>query len=322
MIKYITSILNSKNPNLHVLQNLLLIAIVAFIFHIYKSKKEQMTPKEGMQGFHQSDIFVFKQDLEIYDEFYIEIYDIIFETIKRSDWELENILKITNPDTENSVILDVGCKTGYKVNELQNKGFRVFGIERSLELIKHSETLYPDVLIKHGNVYDPMEFEKSSFTHVLCLHFTIYEMNNKLDFFRNCYFWMYPNTYLILHLVDPLSFNATIPHVDNEWKPEKYKKYKRNTDTVVTFYDFKYHSHYEFPENMTNTDTNIVRFTETFRHNKTKEIRENQQILYMDSITDILKMAVRAGFIVQGKINMKDFNDDENQYIYILERTL
>jgi len=35
-----------------------------------------------------------------------------------------------------------------------------------------------------------------------------------------------------------------------------------------------------------------------------------------------LDIAKRAGFIVHAKSNMKIMNGDENQYLYILERTM
>jgi beta-lactamase class D len=54
----------------------------------------------------------------------------------------------------------------------------------------------------------------------------------------------------------------------------------------------------------------------------TKNIRKNEQTLQMESIDEILDMAKHAGFIVHGKTGMHGINGDDNQFLYILERTM
>jgi len=44
--------------------------------------------------------------------------------------------------------------------------------------------------------------------------------------------------------------------------------------------------------------------------------------MYMEKLDTILKLATDNGFILHGKVNMKNSNGDENQYLYILERSL
>jgi hypothetical protein len=65
-----------------------------------------------------------------------------------------------------------------------------------------------------------------------------------------------------------------------------------------------------------------VEFTETFTDNVTGKVRKNEQTLYMDSISNILKMANRAGFLFHGKVTMKECNQDDNQYLFVLERMM
>ena len=57
---------------------------------------------------------------------------------------------------------------------------------------------------------------------------------------------------------------------------------------------------------------------EKFQDKATKHIRQNEQTLQMETIEDILKMA--NGFTFKAKIDMKNCIDDENQFIYILEK--
>jgi hypothetical protein len=42
----------------------------------------------------------------------------------------------------------------------------------------------------------------------------------------------------------------------------------------------------------------------------------------MENIDDILKIASNSGFVIHAKTNMKSCNGDENQFIYVFERTL
>jgi SAM-dependent methyltransferase len=231
------------------------------------------------------------------------------------------ILKMTEPTTSNSVFLDVGCGCGYKVDQLQKAGFQAYGLENSAAMIERAKSMHPDILVTEGDVLNPILFDKSTFSHVLCTNFTIYEMENKMDFFRNCHGWMTPNAYLILHLVDPEKFNAVVPVTKNEWRRQgKTQKHARLTDTLVDFYDFKYQAHYEFPADMKKDC--LVEFTQTFTDRGSGKVRKNEQILYMESISDILKMANEAGFVFHGKAVMTECNKDENQYLFILERIM
>jgi ubiquinone/menaquinone biosynthesis C-methylase UbiE len=269
------------------------------------------------EAFSQRDSFVLKQNEEIYDDFYAEIYDTLYNTKHRSQWELKKMLKLTDADTNNSTILDVGSGTGYVVNELQHAGYSVYGIDKSKDMINESQKKYPEISIKHADVMDPMNFEKLTFTHILCLNFTIYEFGNKFTFFRNCYLWMKPNAYLMLHLVDPQSLKSTSLNMDK--RMVSYEN-GRITDSVMDFYDFSYRAQYKYPTNM-KLDKKVT-IKETFKDRKTKHIRQNERDMYMESINDILKMANHEGFVFHGKVSMKEYNGDDNQYLYVLERTM
>jgi len=310
MIKYIYSIFHS--PSSSVLQNLLLIAFIALLYHVYKDRYQTELSKVNVEGFTQNEPFVLKRNQEIYDETYAEVYDTIFDRKKTVKWEVDNIIKITKPSKTDSVFLDIGSGTGVVVNEVHRSGYRAYGVECSTDMISFTEEKFPDMIVKRGDVFDPMLFDRSTFTHVTCLNFTIYEFEDKLQFFRNCYFWMMPKSYMILHLVEPSKFNTVL-------MPDLVKKKKRNsrqeerpTDTLVNFLDFQYQAKYVF-------DTPNVLFTQTVTDNKTKNIRQNEQILYMNEMEDILILAKRGGFVFRGKMPMEN---DENQFLCILERTL
>ena len=311
MLKYIYTVLNTSNKDTYVLQNLAIIALFALIFHIYKMKN-QAEFGENVEGFDQVEPFVLKRDQDVYDETYSTMYDTLSKTVTRSNWEIENILKMTDADKRNSVFLDVGSCSGYKVNRLQELGYVAYGVDKSKDMIDRSHRLFSEIVVKEGDVMEPMLFERDTFTHIMCLNFTIYEFENKTQFFSNCYYWMLPNSYLLLHLVEPRDFKPTMTSGKNTAKG-------RVTDTLVEFYDFNYNSQYKFSNEK--TDNNVI-FTQTITDKKTKNIRQYEQTLYMDDITDIIKLANKSGFIFHGKMSMSGFNKDEHQYLYVLERAL
>ena len=266
--------------------------------------------KEIKEGFNQERAFVLKREQDIYDDLYVDMYDNLKDTEHRSESELIQILKMTEPSTKYSNFLDIGSGTGYIVNQLNSAGFRAYGLDKSKSMVKYCELKYPNIEIKQGDVFDPMSFERSTFTHILCTNFTIYEFKDKLSFFKNCKAWLMPHGYLILHLVKPDKFNITNPNRE----PTDTKN--RELETTATFDDYSYKAYYD------NSNPTSMTFTETFIDKKTKHIRQNEQTLYMDSIENIEKMAVSVGFIFHGKVNMKKCaNGDENQYLYILERS-
>jgi ubiquinone/menaquinone biosynthesis C-methylase UbiE len=315
MIKYVSSILNSKGPNSVALKYLVFFALIVLIILLYKTV---VPVKPKQEGFDQAEPFVLKRDHGIYDDFYTEVYDELNETKDRTNWEVMETIKMTNPTQRNSVFLDVGSGTGALVNNLVKRGYRAYGIDSAKSMVSYSEKKYPDIDVKCENVKDSMTFDRSTFTHITCTNFTIYQIQDKAAFFKNCYFWMVPNAYLILHLVDRSKFSAISPLRKSEiqWMPFFKQSKPRVTDKVVDFDDFHYRKTYKF------SNGPIVTFTETFTDKGSNHVRQNEQTLYMEDINDIVQMASRSGFIVHGKVDMKPYNGDENQFLYVLERQL
>ena len=284
----------------------LLVAAVGLI--IFRKFFDTMIGKEG---FAQSEKFVLKKDANTYDTFYAQIYDTIH--LPDSTQELEAILKIVGAD-ENSVFLDVGCGTGCTLNALVGSGADCIGVDKSDAMIKVAKDKYgPDLPAKKGDATDPILFERNRFTHILCIHSTIYEIENKAAFFTNCRYWLRNGGFLILHLVNKHKFNTVVPAGRPAFikNPQKYAN-EHITKTEVDFHDFIYLSKYNI-----NTNSPSV-LTETFTDATTQHVRQNERTLYMESDEDILRVAGQCGFAQHAQINMAPINDDEHQNIYIL----
>jgi SAM-dependent methyltransferase len=293
------------------------VLILAFILFGITLYKYTAPPSVKIETFTQLEPFVLKQGTDVYDTFYAELYDALHDTDKRIQSELIEMIHLTNPTTKYTTFLDVGSGTGNIVHELSEAGYDAYGIERSQMMIDYSTAKYPDINIVHGNAMDPMNFETGTFSHILCTYFTIYQFEDKALFFRNCYHWLKPNGFLIVHLVDPTKFTQIIPKSNSM---SGAKRLQRGTRMVVKqeeqFEDYLYKMECELPME----GSPIASLKETLVDNETAYIRQNEQTLYMESLSDILDMATSTGFILHGYATMKKCNGDEHQYLYIFER--
>jgi SAM-dependent methyltransferase len=286
---------------------LIFIVLLLLAVTFFKSHK-----RKGLEGFEQNDKFLIKSGDEVYDDFYSDIYDhLVYNNVKDS-YEVGEIINKTVP-TEQSIILDVGCGTGHHVADLASKNFNVVGIDNSVAMIKKAQEYYPDYDFKVGDALKSNEFYPNSFTHILCLYFTIYYMKDKILFFKNCMNWLKPGGYLVIHLVDRDMFDPILPPGNPliMVSPQKYSK-KRITSTSITFTEFKYDANF----NLDNNTDNAI-FSEKFKFKDSGKIRKNDHKMYMPTHESILQMAQEVGFIVQGQVDLITVTY-EYQYLYIL----
>ena len=224
--------------------------------------------------------------------FYTSVYDSLLFTNFITPYEFGNIVNNTSPD-QNSIILDVGSKTGKNVDMFSQLGLNVTGIDTSPNMIMSAEKRYPTYNFMRKSINDAVHASKNSYTHITCLGFELYKYEDKRKFFKNCYDLLNLNGYLIVEMVD-LNFT----YRNKEKQIDNYT-YKMTTETQPS------------PDN-----NSIVVVKELFKDNKTNQSHIFKQKLYMESIPIILYKAQTAGFIVQGKFNALK----NNQYIYILQK--
>jgi SAM-dependent methyltransferase len=299
------SITNVYNKMSNFGKILLFITLLLILIMFFKSIK---VPNGVRESFQQQDTFIYKKGPEIYDDFYASIYDYLVYNNIKTDYEVGQILKSTNPSTR-SVVLDIGCGTGHHVAKLNSKNLQVIGIDISPSMIKQAMEKYPTHKFMVGDALNESQFAPSTFTHILCLYFTIYYFEDKRRFFDNCMEWLMPGGYLVIHLVDRERFDPILPPGNPLYivSPQKYAK-KRITSTKVTFNDFTYHSNF-------NLNDNIATFDEKFKFNNGKT-RKQEQVLYMDDTEVILTIAQQCGFTFHSKIDLVRCAY-EYQYLYV-----
>lgn len=307
--KSIKSISNVYNKMSNIGKIMLFIALLLILMVFFKSVN---VPHATRENFEQRESFTFIKGKEIYDDFYANIYDHLVYNNVKTDYEIGEIINTTTPSSQ-SVILDVGCGTGHHVAKLNEKNLQVIGIDVSPAMIKDAKEKYPSHKFQIGDALNSGQFAPSSFTHILCLYFTIYYFKDKRYFFDNCMEWLMPGGYLIIHLVDKQNFDPILPPGNPLYivSPQKYAK-KRITKTKVTFNDFIYHSNFDL-------NGNVATFDEKFKFNDGKT-RRQEQTLYMEDTQVILTIAQQCGFTLHSKIDLVKCAY-EYQYLYVFVKS-
>ena len=286
---------------------LILITLLLLLVLVFKGIK----PNKFVEGFEQNDQFLIKTGTEIYDDFYADIYDyLVFNNLK-NDYEIGEISNLSSPSS-NSRILDVGCGTGHHVSSLGAKGLDILGIDIAPSMIEKAKENYPDYKFKVADALNSSEFEPDSFTHILCMYFTIYYFKDKNQFFNNCFKWLMPGGYLIVHLVDRKRFDPILPPGNPLMyvSPQRYAK-ERITSTKVKFTDFSYSADFKLDET-----NDKAYFVEKFKNDSDGKVRKNELTMYMPEIEQIVDEAQSCGFILEAKVDLLQCQY-EYQYLYV-----
>ena len=279
-----------------------LLLLLVLVFKGFDKKKE---------GFEQRDAFLIKSGSDIYDDFYSDIYDyLVFNNLK-DDYEVGYIINNTSPSSQ-SKILDIGCGTGHHVSYLGAKGLDVLGIDISPSMIDKAKSNFPDYKFNVGDALNNHLFESNSFTHILCMYFTIYYFQDKAQFFNNCFKWLMPGGYLIVHLVEREHFDPILPPGNPLLyiSPQRYAK-ERITSTKVKFTDFSYSADFKLDE-----ANDKALFVEKFKNDTNGKVRKNEHTLYMPDVQQIVDEALACGFIVESNADLLQCQY-EYQYLYV-----
>jgi len=299
-VKTLTNIYN----NLTIWAKLLfLVSLILIGFSIFSVKKE---------GFKNNKSFVFAEGPIVYDGFYSSIYDTLVYNQLKNEYEIGQIIDNTTP-THESVILDIGCGTGHHVGTLQEKGLNVIGIDNSNDMIQQAKKNYPNGNFKKGDMINDNLFNNQTFTHILCMYFTIYYIEDKSRFFRNAMNWLMPGGYLVVHLVDRDMFDPILPPANPLviLSPQRYAK-ERITKSKINFDNFSYTANFEL-----DNKSDLAKFKEKFEF-KDGKVKKQEHKMYMPSHNEIIAMAQEMGFILHGTIDLISTGYEYNNlYIFV-----
>lgn len=310
---------------------IIIIWIINFFNMLYKNRSE---------GFEQESRFILKQNDEVFeDPFYVGIYDELFYKKLYNSYEVGIIMNEIHP-TSKDVIIEIGSKTGSYTSSLQQScGCNVIGLDASKAMVEYASKRHPNCKFMQGDPLKFMNFSSEYATAILLLDFSIYYIKDRRTLFYNCYHWLKPGGYLILHLVNRHMFDPIVPAAKQFTlvSPQSVAK-KRITTSDVVFENFDYKSKFEFDQdeeegkspynNHDNGDddnndrmnkkklNDNVTITETMK-DRSGKVRKNIRSLRMSGQKIIIGEAKDSGFTMLGQYDLVK-SQREYQYIYIL----
>jgi SAM-dependent methyltransferase len=272
----------------------------------------------NLEGFEQESRFTLKQNEDVFeDPFYVGIYDELFYKKLYNSYEVGIILNEIHP-TSKDVVIEIGSKTGSYTSALQQScECNVTGLDTSAAMVEYASKKHPNCKFIHGDPLDFMSFSSEYATAILLLDFAIYYIKDRRTLFYNCYHWLKPGGYLVLHLVNRHMFDPIVPAAKpfTLVSPQSVAK-QRITTSEVVFDKFDYKSKFEFDEGEKGEKNDGVTIIETMKDRRGK-VRKNVRSLRMSGQKIIIGEAKDAGFTMLGQYDLIK-SQREYQYIYIL----
>ncbi len=278
---------------------------------------------EGFGGnsiLDKQNYFEIKRDQDIYDNFYSKYYDSIFLNKTKNNFEIGEIINLEKKN-KNTKILDIGCGTGNHVNLLQKKQYDVIGIDQSKAMIKKAKLNYPDCQFVAENIFKN-DFEYNSFTHILCLGRTIYEIKDKEKLFETCHSLLNLNGIFIVNLSNDKNFKPYITEQKDKNTLFDSSQYGKTPLSMIVKFtkNMEFMSNYEsFDTNKKNINMPSSSFKEKFENFNTHSVRKNELNLYINPIEDLVDLIKSSGFDFIEKISMDrvGYNSD---YLYVFKK--
>lgn len=297
-----------KNQSVY-MKLLLFLATMLFVFAIAKPLSSA-----SQEGFRQKERYVIRKNGKIYDDFYVSLFDMLFQKDELVREELDLLTPVVEFNQE-SHVLDIAAGSGMTLELLKKRNISAIGIDESKAYVDLAKSKFGNLQISVGTPLKSNTFRPSSFSHILSLYFTIYYIKDKTTLFKNCYDWLMPGGYLVVHLVNRDKFDPIVPS-GNPFlmvSPQKYAA-QRITKSKIKLTNFQYDSDFTL-----NKDKNMGTFTETFTNDNEGNVRQNVHTLYMDTQRHILSLAKDVGFSLLGKIDLNIIQYEYN-YLYILKK--
>ena len=163
-----------KLNSLHFL--LILIIVTSIIGYIYKTKDDDVIE----ENFDNYSNYTLKKDVkDIYNNFYSNIYDQLFHSTTKNQFEIYNINNYTVSGnkffSKNEIkFLDLGCGTGTHIDIFNKYKFDSTGIDRSMKMLEKARKLCPTNPLIKGDFHKKKMFKNRDFTHINGFFFTLY----------------------------------------------------------------------------------------------------------------------------------------------------
>jgi SAM-dependent methyltransferase len=261
------------------------IVIWFILFSIIIIYRKINNDDSDLEGFEQKSPYTLKTENEIFDKFYMEIYEELHESSVIVEKQIQMLERMTQSTPHASRWLVIGSKSGIMLHFLLKKHYKAFGVDASEKAVEYSQQKYPSISVKCGNAeQNKLLFENGIFSHVLLLNAHIYDFKNKRELLRHVYGWLKPGGCLVLSLLAA----GDKPHEQD-------------------FVGFRYQS--AVTKNS---------FREKFTDKLSGHIRENERKVFAESDDQILTVVKEVGFSTMGKMLFVNLQQQEETIYFLL----
>lgn len=255
--------------------------------------------------------------VSIYDDFYAGIYPQLFHHAERHQFELDSLSETIFDDSSlDGHVLDIGCGLGPYASAIAARDMRYTGLDISPAMIKKAKQGSPAETCQwiQGDSSEPSMMSPKSFSHILCMYFSVYQFQDLRRFLTNAYSWLRPGGYLVVHVVNPEKFDPVLDAASPfpAFSLQKYAN-RRVTSSEVDFDKFKYQC--RFQKDPTEAEAT---FDEIFTLPDGSK-RRNRHRLFMPPVSQIQQVAKSVGFKEVKLIDMVTCHF-EYQYLLVLQR--
>ena len=300
----------------YIIYILALLIILSLLGYYYKSRDDF----DFVENFDNFSNYVLKESPEkIYNNFYSNIYDSLFQSETKNQFEIYNVNNYTIssncPFKKDEIkFLDLGCGTGGHLNVMDKYKFEHIGVDKSMKMLEKARTNCPSSPLVKGDFHNKSIFKNREFTHISCFFFTLYYSNQPDKVFKNVNYWLKPKGFFCVHLVDKNKFDPVLERASKlipMFNPQKHSE-ERVTKTKLKFNKFNYLADWEFHEDKAIFEENFL-FSDNSKHIKHKHV------LYIEHIKYYKKLAKQNGFKLVKIIDLLPVNHDNN-YVYIFQK--
>lgn len=253
----------------------------------------------SIENFDNESGETYEDSTEIYDDAYAAIYNLLWHSNEKLEFERVSIQDITLADKAKSDIrvLDMCSGTAPHACFFKNLGVDYVGADTSDAMIKQARKDCPSAKFQKGDITQVHTFPQKSFSHALLLNFSIYQFENPKIVSDNAYQWLQPEGYFVVHLVDPDKYDPVLD-LASPFAAFSLQKYSidRKTDSQIYFDKFKYIGSLKKKEDEDPAEYNEVLTYYDPADNGGKKYRENKHYWMMPSKERMIDIIKTSGF--------------------------
>ncbi len=183
----------------------------------------------------------FEKYNEIYDEEFVDLYEIIYRDYSDIDYDLKIIYSKCFNNNNNINIMVAGCGVGKMCKKIKEKYDNVIGVDISENMLSKAQMLNPSIKFIRGNLIKQNIFNKNTFSHIIIDERTLYY--NKPDeipkIINNCMVWLKEYGYLVVPVYDQNDLQLACRYYTS-----KYIDNKGNVHGFTYLNDFSHDCYY------------------------------------------------------------------------------